>query len=603
VNVTVTAGTGLPYGLKNRGAAAAFLNMPATSAGVMPARLSQTGAFMDVPTMGPATGLLPYTVITPLWSDGAVKTRWMMVPNNGAPYTPEEQITFAATGEYTFPAGTVFVKHFELITDETNPGVTHRLETRLLVRDTNGYVYGVTYKWRPDYSDADLLTNSLTENILVTNSAGVHTQMWYYPSPTDCLTCHTPVSGGVLGVKTRQLNGDFAYPDSGRTDNQLRNLNHLGLFYPAFSEASISNFTHLVAVTNTSAPLPDRARSYIDANCAQCHRPGGARGNFDARWDTPLVDQNLINGPVIADLGIDNARVVVPRDIWRSLLFQRTDSLDPQIKMPPLARNLIDNDAIATLAAWIDSLPGTPALPPPAVTPAGGLFNGSVVVTLEHPDSGATLRYTLDGSPPATNSLLYQAPFTLSSNATVKARASRAGFNDSVTTSATFTVNALPLVSLSDPADGAEFVAPTNITLKAAASDPDGNIGKVEFFQGSLKLGESLSNPYTLAWVDPAAGNYTLYALATDNLGATNASTPIHISILAPRLSMTLSGNQITLQWANSSANYVLEYADSLNPPVMWNQAPETPMIAGGQVKLLTTLGPSRRFYRLRPAL
>src|SRR6266567_3080935 len=98
-----------------------------------------------------------------------------MVPNNGAPYQSGEQIGFIPTGEWLFPAGTIFVKHFELATNDNNPSLKRRLETRLLVRDTNGAVYGVTYKWRADNSEADLLTSSLTEAILVTNATGVVT--------------------------------------------------------------------------------------------------------------------------------------------------------------------------------------------------------------------------------------------------------------------------------------------------------------------------------------------------------------------------------------------------------------------------------------------
>ncbi len=65
----------------------------------------------------------------------------------------------------------MFVKTFSLNTDTSNPNAIHRLETRLLVRDINGAVYGVTYKWRPDNSDADLLTSSLSEDIAITNGS------------------------------------------------------------------------------------------------------------------------------------------------------------------------------------------------------------------------------------------------------------------------------------------------------------------------------------------------------------------------------------------------------------------------------------------------
>ena len=108
--------------------------MPQTFGGSLPLLLSQTGAFTNTPALGAAGSLIPYKVNTPLWSDAAVKTRWFVVPNTGAPYTPDEQIGFAPTGEWSFPAGTVFVKHFALVTNEVT-GAQRRLETRLLVRD------------------------------------------------------------------------------------------------------------------------------------------------------------------------------------------------------------------------------------------------------------------------------------------------------------------------------------------------------------------------------------------------------------------------------------------------------------------------------------
>src|ERR1043166_3283176 len=248
-----------------------------------PTLLSQTGAFANTTNLTPRSALLPYTVNSPLWSDGAVKTRWLGGPNDGAPYGANEQITFTPTGEWSFPTGTVFVKHFELATNDTNPSLRKRLETRLLVRDTNGTVYGVTYKWRSDNSDADLLIDSLTENIVINTGGGTRTQTWFYPSPQDCLSCHNPNANHVLGVKTRQFNGDFAYPSSGVTDNQLRALNHIGLFKPALKENMISNYTKLVSITDTNTSVETRVRSYLDANCAQCHRPGGVQANWDAR--------------------------------------------------------------------------------------------------------------------------------------------------------------------------------------------------------------------------------------------------------------------------------------------------------------------------------
>ena len=440
VNITVTTATGQPYGLTNAGTMPAFFNLPSTYNGSLPPLLSQTGIFTNTPNMSPAGGLIPYQPNVSLWSDGALKIRYLAVPNSGAPYTPDEQIGFAPAGAWSFPAGTVFVKTFELLTNETNPNSILRLETRLLVRDINGTVYGVTYRWRPDNSEADLLSTSLNQDILITTATGTRTQTWFYPSPADCLTCHTPVANYVLGVSTRQLNGNFTYPATGNTDNQLRTLNRLGLLNPAFNEATITNFEKLSALTNLTASLQERARSYLDANCAQCHQPGGTGITFDGRYATPLASQNITNAPVVGNLGYDNAHVVTPKDVWRSILYDRMNTVDGTIKMPALARNLIDTNAVAVMADWINSLPGIPALAPPAITPNGGTFASPVNITLQAPDPNAAIYYTLNATLPTTNAFLYTAPFTLGSNATVTASAFRTNFNNSVAVNVLFVV-------------------------------------------------------------------------------------------------------------------------------------------------------------------
>jgi len=341
------------------------------------------------------------------------------------------------------------VKNFDLVVNETNASAPlRRLETRLLVRDINGAVYGVTYKWRPDNSDADLLTTSLNEDVIITNAIGVRTQTWYYPSPADCLTCHTPLAGYVLGLNTRQLNGSLVYPATGNTDNQLRTLNRLGLFNAAINEANITNYAQLSALTNLSASLEERARSYLDANCAQCHRAGSSiEANFDARYDTPLASQNITNYPAQHNLGIDGACVVKAKDNWRSVLLSRINTNLPAIKMPPLARNLIDTNAVQVFADWINSLPGTPALAPPAIVPNGGAFVTAVSVALQAGDSNAVIYFTLDGSLPSTNSMVYSGAFNLSSNAIISASAYETNFINSAAASAVFVIQPLAFTS------------------------------------------------------------------------------------------------------------------------------------------------------------
>src|SRR4029453_8017279 len=242
-----------PYGLDARTPIGPYLNNtmpPYDGAFPLPAVLSATGAFSDVQNVVPSEGLIPYAPNSPFWSDGALKERWMAVPNDGPPYNPDEKIGFAPTGDWSFPNGTVFVKEFELVVNELTQE-KKRLETRLLVRDENGAAYGVTYKWRADNSDADLLPDGLNEDIpIVTATGETRIQTWTYPSRADCLYCHNPPASYVLGPKTHQLNGNFTYPSTGRTDNQLRTLNHLGMLNPSVDETEIPTLLHSGAVTD-----------------------------------------------------------------------------------------------------------------------------------------------------------------------------------------------------------------------------------------------------------------------------------------------------------------------------------------------------------------
>ncbi len=403
--------------------------MPTRADGAFPKLLSQTGAFKDTARLASDDALIPYDLIVPFWSDGAAKVRFISLP--------DEKIKFAPTGEWVFPRGTVFVKTFELATNEANPNLKRRLETRLLVCDSAGGVYGVTYKWRADNRDADLLESNLTETISVQTATGVRTQAWYYPSRSDCLTCHTANAGLVLGVKTRQLNRDFTYP-SGVTDNELRAWNHIGLFDTNLDEADIKNFPKLANAADTTRSLEDRARSYLDANCAHCHRPRGTVAFFDARYDTPLALQNLIGGRVLIDERIDGARVIAPNDIWRSILYMRTDTTEA-FKMPVLARNTIDEAGMKLLRQWIESLPGPPVLPPPQISPRGGNFEKPVAVVLKS-EPGAKIYYTLDGTVPTTSDLPYEKPVQLSGPTILRAKAFKPGSTQSITATEIFLV-------------------------------------------------------------------------------------------------------------------------------------------------------------------
>ena len=311
----------------------------------LPATLADTGAFTDLSALVPNPGIVAYDLNVPFWSDGARKTRWFSVPNTNL------TIAFDPNNNWSFPTGTVWIKHFDLEMTNGIPESAVRLETRLLVKNSNG-VYGATYRWGNSRTNASLIPEEgLDEPFLINDAGTLRTQVWHYPGRDECLTCHTPAGGWALGFNTAQMNRLMDY--GGAITNQLGALSDAGYFSARLT--SIHTLRALAPATNTAVSLEYRVRSYLAANCVQCHQPGGPTVTaFDTRITTPLSETGLINGTPNNNLGDPTNRIVVPGDTGHSLLLQRMATPGAR-RMPPLATTELDVQSINLVSNWIRS--------------------------------------------------------------------------------------------------------------------------------------------------------------------------------------------------------------------------------------------------------
>jgi uncharacterized repeat protein (TIGR03806 family) len=298
----------------------------------IPVQLSQTGCVATDATQ-PAAGLVPYGVNAPFWSDGADKQRWLALPN-GSTITPQ------TPGRWTPPNGTVLMKNFRLN--------NQLIETRLLMRHPDGVWAGYTYEWNAAQTDATRVVGGKTKT--------VGSQAWIYPSENDCLQCHTEVAGRTLGLETAQFNGDLAYPQTGRTANQITTLNAIGMLSPTIAGATAS-LPAYVDPHGSVGTVEQRARAFLHTNCSQCHQPNGPTPvTLDLRYTTALAQTGACNvTPTAGDLGLTNARVIAPGAPDSSVLLSRVNRRDASA-MPPLGSNLVDTESVAVLRQWIQGL-------------------------------------------------------------------------------------------------------------------------------------------------------------------------------------------------------------------------------------------------------
>ena len=319
-----------------------------------PTRLSHTGLFTSVEDYQIAPGLIPYSVNAPLWSDGAYKERAIALPGNS-------QIEFTTERGWNFPEGTVLVKTFSLNLEASNPASRHRIETRLLVRQSGEWT-GYTYAWNEAQTDAILVAKNGIDRIFTIRdtrtSGNLQKQRWHYPSRAECMVCHTRAANFVLGLTTLQMNKAHDY--SSVSDNQLRTLSHLGVFTQPLSKHPEA-YPKLVSPYDHNGSLEARARSYLHVNCANCHvKEGGGNSLMELEFTTKRDKANIFGiRPQHGVFGIKDARLIAPGSPERSIIYYRV-SHRGEGQMPPLGTLRVDNQAVQLLSDWIvqmDTMP------------------------------------------------------------------------------------------------------------------------------------------------------------------------------------------------------------------------------------------------------
>lgn len=164
--------------------------------------------------------------------------------------------------------------------------------------------------------------------------------------------------------------------------------------------------------------------------------------------------------------------------------------------------------------------------------------------------------------------------------------------------------NAVPSIRLTAPS-GQVHTAPARFIIEATASDPDGQVAKVEFYDGSTKLLEMTAPPYRLEFSDVPAKQFRFIARAIDNLGGAQDSEPLEVTITstgggtAPGLQVARQGTELTISWPASATGFVLQAAERLSNPTSWTDLTVTPTVSGQQQSITITPGSAQRYYRL----
>ncbi|MEC9030423.1 MAG: PQQ-dependent sugar dehydrogenase [Planctomycetota bacterium] len=299
---------------------------------VFPRKLSETGIFSSVAEYKVAPGVVPYSVNSPGWTDGASAERHLALPG-------DTTVSFGGNRGWELRERSVIIQTLSL--------GARRIETRLMTRQHNEWA-GYSYRWNKEQTDAELVGK---DGIDIELEVAGTKQPWRIPSRAECMSCHSRADNFILGITANQLNREHAYEDGPAP--QLETLKKLGVLtgYKDQDPARLAN------PYDEKQALGARARSYLDTNCAPCHiEAGGGNSTIRLNSGPGLEKMKLVSAhPRHATFGIPSALLIAPGSPERSILYQRI-SRRGSGQMPPLVTQKVDEAAARLFHDWISSL-------------------------------------------------------------------------------------------------------------------------------------------------------------------------------------------------------------------------------------------------------
>ncbi len=297
----------------------------------LPRTLEEFGFFIHPELQMPTVGVQPYSLNTPLYSDGAEKLRFVYVPQGS-------QIAANGEGLLQFPVGSALIKTFAF-----GDGDARRLiETRVLLHRADGWV-ALPYRWNDDQTEARLALAGA--RIPVTRPDGNEIS-YRIPNKNQCKTCHSRDGEVVpIGPKARNLSADWLALSE--QTGELASMPLVERRLPVWEQRD-------------EVPLDVAARAYLDVNCAHCHQPGGSASNsgLDLRWEQD--DPHAIGirkPPVAAGRGAGGFAVSIkPGQPDASIMVHRMGSTEPGVAMPELGKSTVDAEGTAIVRQWIKEM-------------------------------------------------------------------------------------------------------------------------------------------------------------------------------------------------------------------------------------------------------